>query len=106
MQGTPLPNNKSDHRDFVIVEWEQEHLGNTIQIQTIVTKNYICSQYKKTNRYPNGEGELYNYNNDSYQFNNLWNNNEFQTIKSELLLKLTENLPMRREKKLKRIAGA
>ena len=34
------------------------------------------------------------------------NNNEFQTIKSELLLKLTENLPMRREKKLKRIAGA
>ena len=106
MQGTPLPNNISDYRDFVIVEWEQEHLGNTIQIQTIVTKNYICSQYKKTNRYPNGEGELYNYNNDPYQFNNLWNNNEFQTIKSELLLKLTENLPMRREKKLKRIAGA
>jgi len=34
------------------------------------------------------------------------NNNEFQTIKSELLSKLNKNLPGRREQKLKRTAGA
>ena len=106
MQGSPLPKDPNNDREFSIIEWEQEHLGNVIHIQTIVTKNFICSNYMKTNRYPNGAGELYNYDTDPNQFYNLWDDPNYETIKNELLNKLKHNIPPTRLKKLKRVAGA
>ena len=60
----------------------------------------------KTNRYPNGAGELYNYDTDPNQFYNLWDDPNYETIKNKLLNKLKHNIPPRRVKKLKRVAGA
>ena len=106
MQGSPLPKDPKNDREFSIIEWEQEHLGKVIHIQTIITKKFICSNYKKTNLYPNGEGELYNYDTDPHQFYNLWNDTKYNVIKNELLNKLKQNVPPRRKIKLVRVAGA
>ncbi|MCJ8336291.1 MAG: sulfatase-like hydrolase/transferase, partial [Epibacterium sp.] len=106
MQGDVLPLHQNAERDFVICEWDQDCRGVHIQISSIVSEDYICSRYARTNRYPSGDGELYSYADDPHQQNNLWDDPTYRTVRDTLLKKLDENLPPRRAEKLERRFGA
>ena len=106
MDGTPLPISNDGEREFVICEWDQVHPDGDIQISTIVTRDNICSRYGRTNRYPDGTGELYSLADDPYQWRNLWNDPDHRMVRDRLLGQLNANLPTRREVKLERVAHA
>jgi hypothetical protein len=50
--------------------------------------------------YEGTEGELYNHEDDPYQWRNLWNDPAHQSLKKELIADLYENLPPQRNPRL------
>jgi arylsulfatase A-like enzyme len=68
-------------RDHVIVE-------NHHQPTTIHQRTYVNERYKITVYYNRPYGELFDLKEDPGEINNLWDNQDSQQLKSELLLKL------------------
>ncbi len=52
-------------------------------------------------KYDGSEGELYNLNNDPVQWQNLWDDPRFRTLKTDLIADMYDNLPAERDPKLK-----
>ena len=105
MQGKCLPMTAGDlSRERVITEWIDSYDGNEIVMRTMVRNNYLITAYEKTNRYDGTEGELYSLGNDPNQWRNLWNDSGSETLKSELMADLYDNLPVGREFPLEKIA--
>ena len=103
MQADPLPTTKSDSRERVITEWEDDYGGAELKINTIYRNGYICSAYEKTNFYDGTEGELYDVNEDPKQWRNLWDVRKYKSLRSDLVADLYDNLPAEREQPLERL---
>ncbi|WP_130859615.1 sulfatase family protein [Gracilibacillus phocaeensis] len=67
-------------RDHVIIEFRHEPT-------TIHQKTYVDKRYKITFYYNQTYGELFDLKNDPFEYNNLWNQEEFQGLKQELMMK-------------------
>ncbi|CAM4177408.1 sulfatase family protein [Lederbergia lenta] len=67
-------------RDHIICEFRHEPT-------TIHQKTYVNERYKITVYYNQSYGELYDLETDPGEFNNLWDNPDYQTLKTDLLLK-------------------
>ena len=106
MQGEVLPVANTGEREAVLCEWEQDHPDGDIQISTIVTRGHICSSYGRTDRYPDGAGELYSIADDPHQWTNLWDDARHAATRDRLVDELNDKLPPRRETRLARVAGA
>ncbi|MDP5274817.1 sulfatase family protein [Chengkuizengella axinellae] len=86
---------KSSARDHVICEFRHEPT-------TIHQKTYVNERYKMTVYYNQTYGELFDLEEDPNEFNNLWNDPEYETLKRELFMKYIwaelgkESMPMPR----------
>jgi arylsulfatase A-like enzyme len=105
MQGVPLPTKKSQKRERVFTEWEDDYGGATIKIKTTYRDGYICSAYDKTDFYDGTEGELYKVDEDPHQWNNLWDDKKYKSIRTDLVADMMDNLPEERAEKLPRLAN-
>lgn len=82
-------------RDHAICEFRHE-------ATTIHQKTYVNERYKITVYYNQTYGEIFDLQDDPEELNNLWDNPDFHTLKSELLLKYIsaelgkESMPMPR----------
>ena len=103
MQERPLPTTKSDRRERVITEWEDEYKGNHLKFVTIYRDGYICTAYERTSYYEGTEGELYDVNEDPRQWRNLWDVKKYKSLRSDLVADLYDNLPPARKTALPRL---
>jgi hypothetical protein len=65
---------------------------------------YICTLYDRTGYYDGTEGELYDVERDPHQWENLWDDPAFASIKSDLLADLKDHMPPERETPLGRVS--
>ncbi|MEM6497446.1 MAG: sulfatase-like hydrolase/transferase [Pseudomonadota bacterium] len=96
MQGDVLPV-QNGVRDSVFVEWDQRSPDAHIVIDTIVTRDYICSVYGQSQYYPEGTGELYDWREDPHQWWNLWDDPKMQSIRQDLQSQLDTLKPPKTE---------
>ena len=74
-------------------------------MRTIYRDGLICTVYEKTNYYDGGNiGELYDLTNDPQQWHNLWDDPARQSLKSDLIADLHDNLPPGRDTPLEKVA--
>ncbi|MBT6427097.1 MAG: sulfatase-like hydrolase/transferase, partial [Rhodospirillaceae bacterium] len=107
MQGTPLPQSFAGAagRERTITEWQDGFAGNDITMRTLYRDGYICTVYEPTNYYDSGDvGELYNLSDDPHQWQNLWDDPDRRTLKSDLIADLYDNLPAGRDVPLEKVA--
>jgi len=71
-----------------------------------VNRDFICTCYDITDKYPDGTGELYSYADDPLQMRNLWDNDVYLLVRDRLLKTLDDNMPPRRAERLTRAFGA
>ena len=93
MQGRTLiplltnPDAEDDHREFVRSEYfdalDPFFTGGSGVFATM----YRNRQFKLSVYHGHGLGELYDLENDPWEFNDLWNNPEYTTVKAELIAK-------------------
>jgi len=107
MQGAPLPTQgavNSGH-ERTITEWQDGFAGRDIIMRTLYRDGYICTVYEKTNYYDGGDvGELYNLSEDPLQWHNLWADPARQSLKSDLIADLHDNLAPGRAEPLEKVA--
>ncbi len=110
MQGRPL----TQPRDYVITEWDSQMRRCGMHMRTIYRDGWICTAYEATSNeglwgrpdaepvivYDGTEGELYNVDDDPYQWTNRWDDPACASIKSDLVASLYDELPPEREPKL------
>lgn len=90
MQGSPLPTAPGSGRERVITEWDSQEIDQ--HLRTIYRDGYICTAYEGS-----PEGELYNVNQDPYQWDNLWDDPGYASLHSDLLADLYDHLPAPRD---------
>ena len=122
MQGDSLPTAGGSGRERMICEWDSQFPGYGMHLRTIYRDGCSCTAYEKsTIGEPNGlepfleimhmnaqstveydgtEGELYNVNDDPYQFRNLWDDPDYRSLRDELVADLYDNLPPAHEPRL------
>ena len=124
MDGHPLPQTAGSGRERVITEWDSQFDLCGMHLRTIYRDGYICTVYEPSTRdwgfpaepvlrtqgwkgelpnivYEGTEGELYNVNDDPYQWHNLWEDPDRRRLRDELCADLYANLPPEREPKLR-----
>jgi arylsulfatase A-like enzyme len=122
MQGKLLPTADDGTRQRAICEWDSQFPGYGFHLRSIYRDNFLLTRYEpSTAGVPNGleerwpqfaavgtrinydgrEGELYDLRNDPVQWENLWDNPKFRTLRSDLIADLYDNLPDERSPKLK-----
>jgi arylsulfatase A-like enzyme len=121
MQGAALPTTPSG-RERVLCEWDSQFPGYGMHLRTIYRDGWLCTAYEKSTRgEPNGlepfldlmqmdpqstveydgtEGELYNVNDDPYQFRNRWDEPEYRSLRDEMVADLSAHLPAPRSPRL------
>jgi arylsulfatase A-like enzyme len=107
MQGAPLPTDSASAatRQRTITEWQDGFNGNDIIMRTLYRDGFICTAYEKTNYYDqDGIGELYDLSEDPQQWRNLWDDPARQSLKSDLVADLYDNLPEGRDTPLEKVA--
>jgi len=114
MQGQVLPSSDGEGRDYVLTEWDSQFRNCGMHFRTIYTDGWICTAYEPTSVeglfgrpdrqpdivYEGTEGELYNVEDDPYQWTNRWADPSLQSLKSDLVARLYDTLPPWREPKL------
>ena len=111
-QGSSLPVLPGSSRhERSIITWDDDppdepryHNGNAIQLTTMYRDGYICTLYDRTGYYDGTEGELYDVERDPHQWENLWDDPAFASIKSDLLADLKDHMPPERETPLERVS--
>lgn len=83
MEGAPLPT-EAGRREAVFVEWNQDSPDAHIAIDTVVTRDHICSVYRLTRDYPDGGGELYVSKDDPQQWWNRWDDPAYAALRITL----------------------
>ena len=124
MQGQPLPIAPGSDRERVITEWDSQFAEIGMHLRTIYRDGFICTVYEPSTkgigfslarvyrafgadlplpdfRYDGSEGELYDVNEDPYQWHNLWNDPGYAKRKSDLIADLYDHLPKARLPPLK-----
>ena len=92
MQGSALPVEEG-HRDAAFVEWNQASPDAHIAIDTVVTRDHICSLYRPTEYYPEGTGELYICGEDPAQWWNRWDDPACTALRRTLLERIEAMRP-------------
>jgi len=123
MQGQPLPTSSGSGRERVITEWDSQFAQIGMHLRTIYRDGFICTVYEPTTRnvgfdlarvysafgidrplpdirYEGTEGELYNVDEDPWQWRNLWNDPGYAKLKSDLIADLYDHLPRPRDVQL------
>jgi arylsulfatase A-like enzyme len=122
MQGTSLPTAAGSDRERMICEWDSQFPGYGMHLRSIYRDGFLCTAYEKSNKgelnglepfleimhmdpqssveYDGGEGELYNVNEDPYQFRNLWADPGYRSSRDQLVADLYESLPPAHEPRL------
>jgi arylsulfatase A-like enzyme len=123
MQGAPLPTAKGNSRERVLCEWDSQFPGYGMHLRTIYRDGWLCTAYEpSTIGEPNGleeffaatgmfgggigprssvaydgtEGELYNVEEDPYQWENRWDDPAYKALKEDLVTDLYDSLPTER----------
>jgi arylsulfatase A-like enzyme len=123
MQGQPLPSAPGSGRERVLTEWDSQFAQIGFHLRTIYRNGFICTVYEPTTRdfgfdlarvyqafgidrplpdirYAGTEGELYNVQEDPWQWRNLWNDAGYTRLKSDLVADLYDHLPKPRDPQL------
>ena len=103
-QGRPLPGPGEAGRGYAITEWDSDFDGNDLKLRSIYADGWVCTRYDATNYYAGTEGELYDVENDPYQWHNLWDEPSASGMRRDLLALLCDKLPAPREPALKAVA--
>jgi arylsulfatase A-like enzyme len=127
MQGKALPASEDGSRQRAICEWDSQFPNYGFHFRSIVQDGWSLTRYEpstagqpnglETNfpayahfatniRYDGTEGELYDLKNDPQQFVNLWNDPKMQSVKTDLIADLYDNLAEERTPKLEVMAPA
>lgn len=101
MQGRPLPVAGGSDRETVLTEWDSQMDFIDMHLRTISTSKWICTVYEAGGMYEGTEGELYDMENDPHQWRNLWDDPDYQSIRTDLIATLYDQLPVERDPKLK-----
>lgn len=115
VQGKPLPKSAGTGHERMITEWDSQFPGMGFHLRSIYRDGYTCTVYEPTTRTPTGipgprwtsdviytgsEGELYDHSVDPRQWRNLWDDDGYATIKSDLIADLYDHMPPERAPKL------
>ena len=88
MEGAPLPTNDADAAersfDATVTEWDSEIFGVSVHVRTIVTRDYLYTEYGAGTMHDGTEGELYDLNDDPLQRVNRFNDPGYQTVRNLL----------------------
>ncbi|MBI1815911.1 MAG: sulfatase-like hydrolase/transferase [Deltaproteobacteria bacterium] len=124
MDGTALPTAPGSGRERVITEWDSQFAEVGMHLRTIYRDGFICTVYEPSTsdigfslerlyrtfganlplpdfHYDGSEGELYNVNDDPWQWRNLWSDTGYAKLKSDLIADLYYHLPKPRDPQLK-----
>jgi arylsulfatase A-like enzyme len=114
MQGAPLPTASGSARERVLCEWDSQFPSHGMHLRSIYRDDWLCTVYEpSTDGQPTGletivgdgvlkpcgvhydgtEGELYNVEDDPYQFHNLWDDAGFRSVRADLTADLYDHLP-------------
>lgn len=108
VEGTKLPltdeQAEEQGRVRVLTQWDSEHGPTDIHLKSIYQDGFLCTLYEKSSLYDGSEGELYNLNEDPGALKNLWSDGGSQSLKSDLIADLKDNLPTMRSPRLDRKA--
>jgi arylsulfatase A-like enzyme len=105
MQGQALPTQTdAAHRDHTTTEWIDSWEGNDVVLETLAQDGWVITAYGETNFYTGDEGELYRLSDDPKQWNNLWDDLDHASVKSDLLAELKDRLPAGRPNALDKVA--
>lgn len=99
MQGSPLPTAPGSDRERVVTEWDSQQIDQ--HLRTIYRDGYIYTVYEGS-----PEGELYNVNEDPLQWENLWDDAGYASLRSDLFADLYDHLPAPRDPLLAPVAKA
>ena len=118
-----LPTAKGNSRERVLCEWDSQFPGYGMHLRTIYRDGWLCTAYEpSTIGEPNGleeffaatgmfgggigprssvaydgtEGELYNVEEDPYQWENRWDDPACKALKEDLVTDLYDSLPRER----------
>ena len=104
MQGSPLPTTDADaqRRGFerVLTEWDSELFGVGVHLRTITRDGWVCTTYGPGFVHDGTEGELYQLDDDPFQFVNRWDDPELRGVRDDLLADLRASRPPAREPRL------
>jgi arylsulfatase A-like enzyme len=122
MQGKPLPTAEDGSRQRAFCEWDSQFPGYGFHFRSIYRDGFVLTKYEpSTPGKPNGleenwpqfagittpihydgsEGELYNLDDDPHQWENLWDNPRYRTLKSDMIADMYDAMPPERDPKLK-----
>ena len=103
MEGMPLPLAGAPERDHAICQWDAEKAGLEIRLRSIYERSgFLCTAYGPTNYYHGGEGELYDVREDPQQYENLWDDPGYRSVRDGLLARIREGFPEPRNPPLQR----
>ncbi len=112
-QGLELPVENGIGRERALCEWDSQFPGFGMHLRTIFRDGWLLTKYlESTDGVPNGleelwgdnvlnkcgihydgtEGEFYNVEQDPHQFENLWSDPEYASIKNDLIADLFDSL--------------
>ena len=114
MEGTALPTTPEATRERMLCEWDSQFPSHGMHLRSIYRDSWLCTVYEpSTDGQPTGleaivgdrvlkpcgihydgtEGELYNVDDDPYQFHNLWEDAGYQSLRADLTADLYDSLP-------------
>ena len=102
----PLDDTEADAlgHERVLTEWSSEHMGTSLELQSIYRDGWLCTKYDASSLYEGTEGELYNLSDDPGALVNLWDDPARVSIRSDLVADLMDSLPEPRTPRLERKA--
>jgi arylsulfatase A-like enzyme len=127
MQGEPLPTAPGSARERVITEFDSLPSIMNANLRSMYRDGYLCTIYEPSDadaedastakvraglervygrlddnplRYQGDEGELYDLNEDPYQWRNRWDDPDRAGLRSDLVADLHDHLPPERQPKL------
>ncbi len=95
---------RGQERCRVLSEWDSEHGPVDIHLKTIYEDGYLCTEYGKSSLYEGTEGELYHLDEDPGALRNLWDEQEYRSLRNDLVADLRDHLPPERSPRLDRRA--
>ena len=105
-QASSLPLHPDSRHERAICTWDDQPGEHGIRMTTIVRRRYVCTRYDKSGYYRGDEGELYDVENDPFQWENRWSDPSYARLKADLLADLSDHLPPERMPPLAKIARA
>ena len=121
LQGAALPTAEDGTRQRVLCEWDSQMPGVGMHLRSIYRAGWLLTRYEPSTcgqptglerkwgafatlecgiSYDGTEGELYNVDDDPWQWRNLWNDPAHRTLRSDLVADLYDHLPEERHPRL------